>query len=92
VIDSSQRHPLIFPLSGTGRFVAAYAVGNGLKPFPTKDCLPEWQVKGSQGSRKRDFGDSTCICLPARSHALRGEGRALFEQPGKDDFFSSQLG
>ena len=25
------------------------AVGNGFKPFPTKDCLPERQVKGSQG-------------------------------------------
>jgi len=24
------------------------AVGNGLKPFPTKDCLPERQVKGSR--------------------------------------------
>jgi hypothetical protein len=32
---------------------------------------------------------STCICLPARSRF--GEGRALFEQPGKDDFFSSLL-
>jgi hypothetical protein len=31
--------------------------------------------------RKRDFADSTCICLPARSPALRGEGRGVFEQP-----------
>jgi hypothetical protein len=30
---------------------------------------------------------STCICLPARSRF--GEGRVLFEQPAKDDFFSS---
>jgi hypothetical protein len=28
--------------------------------------------------RKRDFADSTCICLPARSPALRGEGRGIF--------------
>ena len=30
---------------------------------------------------------STCICLPARSRF--GEGRVLFEQPAKNDFFSS---
>ena len=50
---SSQRHPLILPRVKTrGRLVAAYVVGNGLKPFPTKDFgLP----------RKRDFADSTCI-------------------------------
>ena len=64
--------PLILPrVKARGRLVAAYAVGNGLKPFPTKDF---------DGPRKRDFADSTCICLPARSRF--GEGRALFEQPG----------
>ena len=64
--------PLILPrVKARGRLVAAYAVGNGLRPFPTKDF---------DGPRKRDFADSTCICLPARSRF--GEGRALFEQPG----------
>ena len=48
----SQRHPSSFPLSSTGRFIATYIVGNGFKPFPTRDF---------GGPRKRDFGDSTCI-------------------------------
>ncbi len=55
----------------------------------SQDCLPERQVKVRGGLRKGDFEDSTCICLPARSPVLRGEGRAPFEQPRKDDFFSS---
>jgi len=33
--------------------------------------------------------DATCICLPARSRF--GEGRDIFEQPGKSDFFSKPL-
>jgi hypothetical protein len=32
---------------------------------------------------------STCICLPARSRF--GEGRGIFEQPAKDEFFSKVL-
>ena len=35
-----------------GRLIEAYIVGNGLKPFPTKDL---------GRPRKRDFADSTCI-------------------------------
>ena len=35
-----------------GRLVEAYTVGNGLKPFSTKDF---------GRPRKRDFADSTCI-------------------------------
>jgi hypothetical protein len=31
--------------------------------------------------RRRDFEDSTCICLPARSRF--GEGRGIFEHPAK---------
>ena len=42
---------------------------------------------------------STCICLPVRSPASRslaegrrfGEGRGIFEQPAKDEFFSKVL-
>jgi len=41
-------------------------------------------VKGiSQGS--------TCICLPARSLELRGEGRGIFDQPEKNGFFNRPL-
>ena len=58
------------PCQARGRLIAAYVVGNGLKPFPTKDF---------GGSRKQGFADSTCICLPARSRF--GEGRGIFEQP-----------
>jgi len=69
-------HLLRFPHPSSsqarGRLTAAYVVGNGFKPFPTKDF-------GSP--RKRDFEDSTCICLPAQSPALRDEGRGLFERP-----------
>jgi hypothetical protein len=32
---------------------------------------------------------STCICLPARSPALRDEGRDIFDQPGKQWFFGN---
>jgi hypothetical protein len=35
----------------------------------SQDCLPERQAEGSRKPRKRDFEDSTCICLPARSPA-----------------------
>jgi len=38
--------------------------------------------------RKRDFEDSTCICLPARSPALRDEGRGIFDQPENNEFFN----
>jgi hypothetical protein len=45
------------------------AVGTGFKPFPTKDCLPDRQVKTAAG-------------------ALHP---ALFDQPGKYDFFNRLL-
>src|SRR3989304_8524844 len=47
--------PLILPrVKARGRLVAAYVVGNGFKPFSTKDF---------EISHKRDFANSTCICL-----------------------------
>jgi len=46
-------------------------------------------LSGFWAPRKRDFADSTCICLPARSRF--GEGRDIFEQPAKNDFFSKPL-
>jgi hypothetical protein len=69
-----QRCPPPSPCQARSRLIAAHAVGNGLKPFPTKDF---------GRPRKRDFEDSTCICLPARSPALRDEGRGIFEHPEK---------
>jgi len=39
--------------------------------------------------RKRDFADSTCICLPARSRF--GGGRGIFDQPEKNEFFNRVL-
>ena len=77
----------------TGQVVAAYNSRERIYAVPTRDCLPDQQVKGSRGPPASGISQSsTCICLPARSPALRGEGRALFEQPGKDDFLSSLLG
>jgi hypothetical protein len=35
--------------------------------------------------------DSTCICLPARSPALRDGGRGIFDQPEKNEFFNRLL-
>jgi hypothetical protein len=43
------------------------------------------------GSQSRDFADSTCICLPARSPALRDGGRGIFEQPEKSYLLSDLL-
>ena len=34
---SSRRHPHLSSCQAQGRLIAAYVVGNGLKPFPTKD-------------------------------------------------------
>jgi hypothetical protein len=78
-----RRSPHPSPRQTRGRLVVADAVGTGLKPFSTKDF-------GSP--RKRDFEDSTCICLPARSPALRGEGRGIFDQPEKKSFSTWFLG
>ena len=38
-------------------------------------------------SCKWDFEDSTCIGLPARSPALRDEGRGIFDQPHREGVF-----
>jgi hypothetical protein len=39
----------------------------------SQDCLPDRQVKSAGGRpRKRDFEDSTCICLPAEASAQAG--------------------
>jgi len=42
--------------------------------------------------RKRDSQGSTCICLPARSPALRDGGRGIFDQPEKMSFSTGSLG
>jgi hypothetical protein len=50
---SSQRHPSSFPVSSTGQAccgVPVVPVGNGLKPFPTRHCLPDRQVKSAAGA------------------------------------------
>jgi hypothetical protein len=67
LLKNGRLRRLSFPVSSTGQSCCSVPVGNGLKPFPTKDCLL------------------------ARSPALRGEGRAIFEQPEKDDFPDMQL-
>jgi hypothetical protein len=56
-----------------GQACCSVPVGNGLKPFPTKDCLHERQVKGSRVPPKRGFADSTSIYLPAEASAQAGQ-------------------
>jgi len=59
---ASRDFPHPSPCQARGRLVAAWAVGNGLKPFPTKDCLPDRQVKSAAGAPVNGISRiSTCI-------------------------------
>jgi len=59
----------------------------------SQDCLPDRQVKIAAGTPANGISQgSTCICLPARSPALRDEGRSIFDQPGKSEFFNRIFG
>ncbi len=69
-----RRSPHPSPCPARGRLVAAYIVGNGLKPFPTR-------ISGAPANGI--LQGSTCICLPARSRF--GRGRGIFDQPEKNE-------
>ena len=74
---SGAKKPSVFYL--TGQVVTAYRGRERIYAFLTRDF---------GGSRRRDFAKLN-LHLPA-CRSLRA-GRALFEQPGKDDFFSGLL-
>ena len=68
-----------------------YASGRLTNSSAWHDVAPYSSPRHSQDigrPRKRDFEDSTCICLPARSPALRDGGRGIFDQPVRNEFSS----
>jgi len=71
---------------GLLRRTSRYASGRLTVSAAWQEVAPYSSRRHSQGFEnppKLDFEDSTCICLPARSPTLQGEGRGIFEQPEK---------